>query len=796
MREEVFKMKYGWKFIREDVKNAHLENFDDSHWREVRVPHDYAIEGPFHPDHGKQITEVIADGILKPRVHVDRTGALPITEKAWYRKKFFVQPNTKKVFLEFDGVMSNSKVYVNGHKYDGRVYGYSSFSVDVSDSVKRGQENTLAVSVSPEDTSSRWYTGAGIYREVRLIEKADHYFPYCPLRVTTEIKNNKAFIDVEANLVNPTQNVEIEFVIMDREGKIVGSSRKHCYINSVYEVFKLNSYRYWGIWNSYLYTITARILIDNKEVDSYQTRFGIRTIEFDSNKGFMINGTVTKIKGVCMHHDLGALGAAFNKSAAERQIEKLIQLGVNGYRCAHNPPAPEVLDLCDEYGLVVMDEAYDEWQIKKVKNGYGKHFDKWAKKDLTDMIRRDRNHPSVIMWSIGNEILEQREEDGYKIARYLHRICKQEDPTRPTTAGLSMTEDAFRTGVAFEVDLAGVNYKPHLYEQLHMKYPNVILYGSETGSTVSSRGYCDQTASIEHPIKPKSNLKESSFDLGSPNWAYPYEREFLAQDQYPFVFGEFVWTGFDYIGEPTPYRNHFPARSSYFGIYDSAGMEKDRVYSFKSKWTDEKFIHLMPHWNWEDGDIVDVHAYSSCDKVELFLNDKSLGIAKKDSKDETKSHRFIWSAIPYEKGVLRAVSVDNPSITATMQTAREPYTVLVEPEKVVISADGDALCYIRCTIVDKEGTVCPCSDIQLNFSVTGPIEYIAADSGYQADERTFGEPYCKTLSGKCMVIIRSIKDKPGTGILTVTSELGTQTAEIDTVAGKVQMQEIPPAFRK
>ncbi len=763
-------LKYDWKFIKEDIKDAYKKDFDDSAWRTVRIPHDYAIEGPFHPENDKQISEVVADGIHKPIVHVGRTGALPIADKAWYRRKFSVNRDSKHIFLEFDGVMSHCSIYVNGKKCGGRVYGYSSFSVDISDAVILGEDNTLAVEVSPLPCASRWYTGAGIYRNVRLVEKREIYLPYCPVYVRSEVKNEVAFVDIDTKVCGVNDIFDICVSVYDENNNEVIRESKSACASNVYTVFKLSDFKSWNILNSYLYKLEVKILKDNEIYDIYETKFGIRTIEFDTCNGFYLNGEKTQLKGVCMHHDLGALGAAFNRSAAKRQIEKLIEIGVNAYRCAHNPTDPQILDLCDEYGIVVMDEAYDEWQMKKVDNGYGKFFDKCFEEDLVDMIVRDRNHPCVIMWSIGNEILEQKKEDGYKIARILHNLCKKHDPTRPTTAGFSMTIDAFRNGLADEVDLGGINYKPHLYESLHKDYPHIPLYGSETGSTVSTRGYFSLPAIIEHPVEAKDNLMESSYDLASPNWAYPDEREFLAQEKYDYVFGNFVWSGFDYLGEPTPYRNNFPARSSYFGIYDLAGMKKTRCYSYISRWTDKDVIHLFPHWNWKEGDFVDVHAYSNYDELELFLNGKSLGIAKKDPNDEIKSHRLVWEKVKYERGELKAIAIKNPELYDIVNTADEPYEIILIPERTHIEADGDDVVYVECSIVDKSGIVCPLERTQLNFEVNGAGEYLAADNGHQAEDRTFSEKYCNTLSGKCMVIIRSIEEIKGEIILTVSSD--------------------------
>ncbi len=763
-------LKYDWKFIKAENINASAKEFDDKSWRTVRVPHDYAVEGPFCEENDRQVTEIVADGITEPMVLTGRTGGLPIGEKAWYRRKFEVSRTAKNIFLEFDGVMSNAEVYVNGEFCGSRHYGYSSFSVDITKFIKRGKNNVLAVSVNPENSSSRWYPGAGIYREVRLVEKDVMYFNYCPAYVRAQVKNGCAFVDVDLSVCNGEQDYDIVYEITNEAGEVVTTDTVNYATGSAYNVFKLKEFTCWDVLKPYLYNLSVSIKKKNKIYDTYNVNFGIRTIEYSADKGLFINGNYVKLNGVCMHHDLGPLGAAFNKAAARRQIEKLIGIGVNAYRTSHNPPAPEVLDLCDEYGLLVMDEAFDTWKIQKVNNGYGKYFDTDSELDVVSMIKRDRNHPCIIIWSIGNEILEQSDKDGWKVARYLHNICKKEDPTRPTTAGYDQTISAFKNGLADEVDIAGINYKPHLYESLHKDYPHIPLYGSETSSCVSSRGEFYLPAEIEIPAPVRKSLQVASYDLSAPPWAYYPEREFFAQDKCDYVLGEFVWTGFDYLGEPTPYRDSWPSRSSYFGIFDLVGIEKSRAYSYMCKWTDKKVLYLFPHWNWNDGDLIDVHAYSSYHEVELFLNGKSLGVSTLDPSDEIRKYRHVWQIIPFEAGELKAVSVSYPKITCTVNTAGAPYSVLVEPERTEITADGDDVVFVRCTIVDEKGNLCPTANVKLDFEVSGAGEYLASDAGNAASTRVFSETYCDTFNGMCMAVIRSIKDTTGEITLKVSAE--------------------------
>lgn len=758
-----------------DIENAYKEDFDDSAWKTVRVPHDYAIDGPFSPENDKQIKEVVADGILTPQVHIARTGGLPITDHAWYRRKFEVSQNSKNIFVEFDGAMANSTVYVNGEKCGQRVYGYSSFSVDVTKACNIG-ENTLAVSLKPIGSNSRWYSGAGLYRNVRLIEKSEIYLPYCSTFVKPSIVNNKAIIDCTVDVENFSKEYTIEYIIKDASGKVVAKAQNTSSQKVNNHFFKLNGYVKWNVLDSYLYTLDVNLYLDGKLTDSNSEKFGIRKIEFNSEKGFLLNDRKVQLNGVCMHHDLGALGAAYNKAASRRQLEKLIAMGTNAIRTSHNPPAPEMLDLCDELGLLVLDEAFDEWTIAKVENGYSKHFDTCAKDDMISMVKRDRNHPSIIMWSIGNEILEQRQLDGWKIVKYLAEFCNHYDGSRPITAGLNDPISAFNVGFTDFIDVAGLNYKPHLYESFHTQHPKMPLYGSETASCVTSRGEYSLPDAIPYAKITKDNLQVDSYDLSGPPWACNPEREFFGQDRYDYIFGEFVWTGFDYLGEPTPYRVEWPSRSSYFGIYDLAGLEKDRVYSYMTKWTNKDVLHLFPHWNWNNGDIINVYAYSNYDEVELFINGKSMGISVKDPYDEVLRHRHTWKDVVFEEGEIKAVAVRNPKVTDVIKTSYTETSISLVPEKDVINADGDDVVYVQCDIKDENGTHCPLSSTKLSFAVTGAGEYLASDGGDATSTRVFSEPYCELFNGKCVVIIRSLENVKGDIVLTVKADNMQETS--------------------
>lgn len=768
----------GWKFIKEDQVEFSKVMFDDSTWRDVTIPHDYAVEGPFSKDNDVQYKKVIADGIMDAILHVGRTSGLPIGESAWYRKHFSVSDKAKKVFLEFDGIMNNSSVYVNGDLVGSRHFGYTSFSYDVTDYVNKGEENVVAVRVAPQECASRWYPGAGIYRFVRLVEKNEVYIPYNGTYITSELEEDSAVVHCEIKVCDSDfidldkaeirENAILQTIIFDQAGKEVAVISTDSLSSVNKQEIRIETPRLWDIDAPNLYVAVTNIVVDGEVMDSYQTVFGIRTIEFDATKGFFLNGRHVKLKGVCMHHDLGALGTAVNVSAMRRQLEKLQTMGCNAIRTSHNPPAPEYLDLCDLMGFLVLDESFDEWRYPKVDNGYSNYFEEWAEKDLVDLIHRDRNHPCVIMWSIGNEILDQHHEDGAATAKWLNDICHREDRTRPTTAGFNNSDAAIKNGLCDEVDIVGFNYKPHLYEQYHKEHPEWIIYGSETESCVSSRGEYELNPKVAYPADLRDNCHIPSFDLEGPPWACSPDTEFEAQDQCAFSLGEFVWTGFDYLGEPTPYREEWPSRSSYFGILDLAGMEKDRYYSYQSKWADVDVLHLMPHWNWSDGDQVDVHCYSSFDRVELFLNGESLGIREKHDENAYTKHRLVWENVHYERGTLTAVAVDKPEVTCEVKTAKVAYAIRLSPEKKFSQGNSEDLCYIRCDIIDEDGTICPNASNRVDIKTSGSGQYVASDAGDQTSLRMFTETYCKAFHGSLMIIVKG--DDKGTINIQVNSE--------------------------
>jgi beta-galactosidase len=765
----------GWKFLNSSVEGAEKLDFDDSRWRDVRLPHDWSIELPFDPQ-------------LNPH-----TGALPISGTGLYRKTFTLPTELKdRIFtIEFDGAMSNSAVWINGAKLGERPYGYSSFAYDLTPHLRFGAaKNVLLVRLAPEEHSSRWYPGAGIYRNVWLTTTARVHVAHWGTYVTTaEVTDNKADVTVRTALQNhltTAADVQLRTSIKDATGRIVATTPTAYSIPSngtqtLTASLAIANPKRWDIDHANLYTVVSEVIDHGRVIDRYETPFGVRTIQFDRAKGFLLNGRPVKLHGVCMHHDLGALGAAVNRRAIERQLQIMMAAGVNAIRTSHNPPAPELLEYADRLGLVVMDEAFDMWRIPKVPNGYSKYYDEWSERDFRDMVRRDRNHPSVIMWSIGNEIPEQKEPDGWKEARRLTGFAHEEDATRPTTSAFNNWADATRNKLADEVDLPGFNYSPMHYGEILKDHPNWIIFGSETDSCVSSRG--TYHLPLEKYEKHDSH-QLSSYDIIAPHWAYCPDVEFAYQDQFPSVLGQFVWTGFDYIGEPTPYfdkpgsEGDWPARSSYFGMVDLAGFPKDRYYLYQSVWTTTPMVHVLPHWNWpgREGQNIPVMVYSNQEEVELFLNGKSLGRKKRfaesitipvgqnvsrDGKFETK-YRMLWE-VPYEPGTLKAVASRDGKITAAeeMKTAGAPARIKLVADRNTIRADGDDLSFITVRIEDNDGNLCPEADNLVRFEVTGAGSIAGVDNGNAATVESFHADHRRAFNGLALLIVRSRSGAPG-----------------------------------
>lgn len=760
---KIANLKHGFKFkkfgLNKADEKAFALNYDDSNWRDISIPHDWGIEGEFKEDNDPTYTTIVQDGITKPITHTGRTGALPIVGEGIYRTWFEIKEK-ESVTLEFDGIMCESSIYINGVKAGSCHFGYLSFEVDITDLVTSGK-NLLVIHAKVYPESSRWYPGAGVYRNIRLVTKPKEHINYNGVwikQISADV--NSALFDIFIE-TNGTEG--FNSIITDPKGKSIEIDSN---INSA--TFTIEKPILWDINSPNLYSA----LIKTKSGDTVNVKFGARNIKF-TGKGFYLNDKYLKMNGVCMHHDMGSIGAAVNITALKRQIELLKSMGVNALRTSHNPPSPELLDLCDEYGILVMDEFFDEWIMPKVPNGYSKHFEKHALKDLENVIKRDRNHPSVIMWSIGNEIHEQSAKDGWKLAKTLSDKVKETDPTRPTTAGCDRYPDCIENKIAFNVDILGLNYKPHTYKDIKANYPELMLLGSETASCISTRGVYDFPAEVNIGMPKNEELTVSDYGLSAPSWAYYAERELTAQKDNPSVLGEFIWTGFDYLGEPTPYYYEWPARSSYFGAIDLAGLPKNRCYLYRAAWTDTPTLHVFPHWNFEgrEGEIVPIHIYTNYDEVELFINGISQGRkshAKEGNEITNQLERFrlMWNDTVYFPGEIMAVAYKNgiEAEKKTIRTAGKPYKIELSAYYNKIPADGESINFITASILDKNGNLCPNADNRLTFTSSGSAFVYTTDAGDQRETETFLRSDKKALSGK---LVATIKNNGNKGNVTV-----------------------------
>lgn len=788
----------GWKFYLGDDSIAYNAQYDDAKWRILDLPHDWSIEADF--------------SLKNPAT--PGGGALP-GGIGWYRKDFVVDKSDegKNVYIDFDGIYWNSKVWINGHLLGERPNGYISFRYDLTPYIKVGEKNVIAVRVdNSKQPNSRWYSGSGIYRNVWLVTTnalhVDHWGTYV---TTPTVTRDNAEIKIETNIKNSSdlsQTFELYSILIDKEGKEIARINNSESVGAAENVsmnqsLKVSNPILWSIDNPYLYKIVTRIEQNGKVVDEYETPLGIRYFSFDPNKGFFLNGESIKIKGVCNHHDLGFLGAAVNTRAIERQLEILKEMGCNGIRTSHNPPAPELLDLCDKMGFIVMDEAFDMWRKKKSPYDYSQYFPEWHERDLTDLILRDRNHPSIFMWSIGNEILEQWSDinaDTLDLqqanmvlnfantlnkkdidAKELHvnslltiklaDIAKKLDPTRPITTGNNETEPSnhiFRSGA---MDIIGFNYHENNWVNFHEKFPNQKLIITESTSGLMSRGYYEMPSDSmniwpERWDKPFDRPVHhcSSYDNCHVPWGSTHEDTWRLVKNYDHISGVYLWTGFDYLGEPTPF--WWPSRSSYFGVIDLAGFPKDIYYMYQSEWTNKDVLHIFPHWNWKEGQTVDIWAYfNNADEVELFLNGLSLG---KKAKEKDVYHVF-WR-VPFHKGTLKAVSYKDGKevLTREVKTTGDPISIRLTADRQTIKADGKDLSFITVEALDAEGNPVPVADNLINFTIQGDGFIAGTDNGDPTDPNSLKKPSRKLFSGKGLAVVQSHK-KAGKIILKATS---------------------------
>ena len=775
-----------WKFSREDNPEFSESAYNDAHWQSVTVPHDWAIYGPFDMENDIQRTAIKQDGQKAAIEHTGRTGGLPFVGVGWYRTTFDVSTltNDKEVFIQFDGAMSNPEVYINGQKAGEWHNGYNTFFLNITPYVK-AKNNTLAVRLNNLTQMSRWYPGAGLYRNVHIITKNKTHIPIWGIQITTpEVTNNFAKVVVNTEFVAAKKEaITAETTIFNQRGEKVAHSSNQA---TAYTTDKITAELYidkpllWDIGKPNLYKAVTKLYENGQLKDEVSTTFGVRTIELKPNDGLYLNGRKIKIQGVCMHHDLGALGAAVNESAIRRQIRTMQDMGANAIRTSHNMPAPEYVRAADELGMLLAVESFDEWAIAKVENGYHLYFKEWAEKDLTNLVKHYRNNPSVLMWFIGNEVEEQSAESGSQVAYYLQSIVQKLDPTRPVSNGMDRPQDILRNNMAATMQLAGFNYRPFKYREAYKKLPQRLFLGSETASTVSSRGV------YKFPVVRKSmakydDMQSSSYDVEHCGWSNLPEDDWIHQEDLPYMIGEFIWTGFDYLGEPTPYYVEWPSHSSYFGAVDLAGLPKDRFYLYRSHWNKEaETLHILPHWNWEgrEGETTPIFVYTNYPSAELFINGKSQGKRYKDlsikleeeEKDgnpedleRQKRYRLMWMDTKYEAGVVKVVAYDDYGKAVAekeIRTAGKPYALrLTTHKETAFSPNGKDLAYITVEAVDKDGNLCPNVNDLVTFSVKGVGSYRAAANGDPTCTDVFHLPKMHLFNGKLVVIVQSGEEK-------------------------------------
>lgn len=803
-------LEKNWRFTRNNDARFFNPKYNDAGWEQVTVPHDWAIYGPFSIGNDRQNVAIAQDGQKEAMEHAGRTGGLPFVGCGWYRLHFDIPSfeEGKKVFLLFDGAMSHAEVFVNGYRACSWPYGYSSFYTEITPFVTSAKDNTLAVRLENQPESSRWYPGAGLYRNVHLIVTEDVHVPIWGTQITTpEVGEDFARIDIRTEIEKPEgilpSDISIETSIISPEGYTVATSKDSmsrysadCLRQEIY----VDNPELWSPETPAIYKAVSNVYCRGELKDTYETSFGIRTIEIVPDKGFLLNGKLIKFKGVCMHHDLGPLGAAVNEAAIRRQIRIMQDMGCNAIRTSHNMPAPEYVRIADETGMMLMVETFDEWKSPKCENGYHNIYDEWMEKDLTNMLRQYRNSPSVMMWCIGNEVPDQFNYDGAKLAKRMQDICHREDPTRPVTQGMDAPDAVVDNNFAAVMDIPGFNYRPFRYEKSYHKLPQRLILGTETASTVSSRGVYKFPVTRQS-MKKYDDHQASSYDVEHCAWSNLPEDDFIRHEDLPYCMGEFVWTGFDYLGEPTPYYSDWPSHSSLFGIVDLAGLPKDRYYLYRSHWNrQDETLHILPHWNWEgkEGDTIPVFVYTSYPSAELFINGVSQGIQTKDttitiaaSEDSLsqqqlkrqRRYRLMWTDTRYQPGTMKVVAYGSdgkPAAEKTVTTAGKPYAIKLEADRDTIAANGKDLAFVTVSVTDKDGNPCPDAAHLVKFKVKGKGTYRAGANGDPTCTELFHLPQMHLFSGKMTAIVQATEEE-GKITLEATAK-GLKKARIEITA--------------
>ena len=757
---------------------------DGKSWSQVSVPHDWAISGPFDKKWDLQMVAIEQNGEKEKTEKSGRSGALPWIGEGMYQMKWTAPKGYKRAVLVFDGAMSQPMVCVNGKEAGKWAYGYNAFRIDITPFIQFGKSNLIEVHLNNVEESSRWYPGGGLYRPVSVELYGNENFSTWDTFVRT-LKADKQEAEVEVNALlegKIGKSGKTVIALLDEAGTKVAEQTIKGATPEIKTTLKVANPQLWSPESPHLYQVKLTRYEGKKVADVQTLKTGIRTIAVSKDYGFQLNGVTRKLKGVCLHHDLGPLGAAENKAALIRQIKMMKQMGCDAIRTAHNMPSTMQMEICDSLGMMVMAESFDMWIYPKCKNGYAKFFKEWSDKDITNLVKHHRNHPSIVMWSIGNEIPEQWSQEGVEIAKHLQDLCHQYDPSRPVTQGMDKAEDALKSGFAQTMDVPGFNYRVHKYYKNIEQLPQGFLLGSETASTVSSRGvYKFPVVVSDKATYPDGQC--SSYDTEYCSWSNLPDDDWKMQDDYSWVIGEFVWTGYDYLGEPTPYDTYWPSRSSYFGICDLAGLPKDRYYMYRARWNEQQHTtHLLPHWNWKgrEGQVTPVYCYTDGVEGELFVNGKSQGRVRKDKSSRLDRYRLRWNNVKYEPGEIRVVTYNQygdkvgedvkrtagepAQMKFSVETPdHEPIACMVEgctdEHNVLLNADGNDLAFITVSLQDKDGNECPLADDELTFEVSGAGTFKAACNGDATSLEPFTQPQMKLFSGKLVVIVQSSKQK-------------------------------------
>ena len=754
-----------WQFSRDSIN-----------YSPVTVPHDWAINGPFDKKWDLQFVAIEQNGEKEKTEKSGRSGSLPWIGRGFYKTTVNLKRLPKTAVLEFDGAMADPHVYINGKLAGHWAYGYNAFRVDAAPYLKKGR-NEISVSLNNREESSRWYPGGGLYRPVQLVTNADAATinPWgCYFR-TESINKGKAVVSICTNINNVDKTLSIENQLVDNAGKVVAQFKYGDFDaqGNVVKTLTVDNAQLWSPESPYLYKLVTRLYRNNKLIDQTQQKVGIRTVSVSRYDGFQLNGISRKIKGVCLHHDLGPIGAAVNKAALIRQIRTMKDMGCDAIRTAHNMPSTWQMEICDSMGMMVMAESFDMWIYPKCKNGYALNFKQWADKDIENLVLNHRNHPSIIMWSIGNEIPEQWSEEGRNISKHLQDLCHKFDPTRPVTQGMDRAEDALKSGFAQVMDVPGFNYRVHKYDKNIKQLPKGFLLGSETASTVSSRGVYKFPVEASDS-KTYADGQCSSYDVEYCPWSNLPDDDWRMQDDRDYVIGEFVWTGYDYLGEPSPYDEYWPSRSSYFGICDLAGLPKDRYYLYRSHWRkDDATLHVLPHWTFpgREGETTPVYCYTSYPMAELFVNGKSQGRITHNPNSRLDRYRLRWNNVKYEPGEIRVVAYDydgTPKAEKTIRTAGAPARIVLKADRNSISSKGEDLAFVTVSVVDKDGNACATATNKMKFHVTGAAKFRAACNGDATSLVPFNSTEMPLFSGELVVVVEGLKH--GMATLSVSAE--------------------------